>query len=416
VKDVHQDGTISVLFGCDHNCLSSVKPGAEVMRFKEANVRLVGPMGAHEELLRLHVVIKADAVQEAELPASPAFVSDIEPALHDPKELKKLAAYVKAVMPTVVHVDEVRRTFSMHEIVQGQILQGLGSQTDRMRALLHCRCGQYLDEEQSDRRLHPVFREIACVAAALAVTCRRLGALEGEGWGCGMLMRIFETARETWGYDSRVTTRCLTLAHAVLVADICHQWLMKNTITSSVNELADVPAVREVLDACVGPFNLARCLRTYLSTDSSKLTNLNDTRLKCMSWRYRSLRGSVDTDEKVLEQMGEVVRLEADATQRWDLLVIQLKAVAAAAIRLQAYGLIDKSLQMHEKALQMSTELLGSDHPHTMFVQVQIFGLKQKLGLVGGGAALATFVNGNLQIGVAPPGLQAKAKAERGGN
>lgn len=84
--ETHQDGTISVVFGCDFNCLSSVKPGAEVKRFKvcvcggaalwgrvvamrfaltcvvkESNVRLVGPLGAHVQLLGMQTVVTADS-------------------------------------------------------------------------------------------------------------------------------------------------------------------------------------------------------------------------------------------------------------------------------------------------------------------------------------------------------------------
>lgn len=40
--ETHQDGTISVVFGCDFNCLSSVKPGAEVKRFKVWRRSFVG--------------------------------------------------------------------------------------------------------------------------------------------------------------------------------------------------------------------------------------------------------------------------------------------------------------------------------------------------------------------------------------
>jgi hypothetical protein len=365
VMEIHQDGTISVVFGCDHNFLSSVKPGAEVKRFKEGNVRVVGPLGAHRELQAM-TQLASELAPDLELPAT-----DMEPALHDPVELKKIAAYLKAVMPCIVQVDEVRRTFSMHEIVAGHIRQGLGCQTDRMRALLHARCGQYLDETLIDPKLHKVMREISCAAQDVTVTCRRLGLLEGEGWGTGMLLRIYEMTREVWGNESMVTTRCLTLTHALLTADLCHHWLMSNTIKQSIKELADVPSVREILDACVGPFSFVRCMRTYLGPDCNKLVNLNPNRLKCMSWRYRTLRGSVETDEKMLHQIAEVLR-EADPAWVWDISTMQMEAMSVNAVRLIDRGLGDRAMRMLEQALKLSVVLLGDEHPQTKYLRMQM--------------------------------------------
>ena len=414
VMEVHQDGTISVVFGCDYNCLSSVKPGCEVKRFKEGNVRLAGPLGAHEQLVGMQAISTSDSPEEvaaAERNAKES-PSDMEPGLHDPQQLKIIAAYLKAVMPTIVHVDEVRRTFSMNEIVAGDIARSLGPQTERMRALLHCRCGHYLDEEKTDPRLQAVMREVTCVAAGLSVACRKLGGLEGEGWGCGMLLRIYETARETWGVESLVSTRCLTLAHAVLVADLCHQWLMKSTVTPSMKELSDVPAVREVLDACVGPFSFARCMRIYLGPDCSKLSNFHASRLDGMSWRYRSLRGSVETDEKVLKQIGDTLARLPDPAAAWDVRVIQMGAMSVAAMRLRERGLPDRSLRMYEESLALCLELLGAEHPHATYLKLQLFAQrKQVMGKEVGGS-LENFLRGGLQLEPAPVAAAA-APAQR---
>ncbi len=403
VMDLHQDGTVSVVFGCDDNCLSSVKRGGEVKRFKESNVRLIGPKGEHEDLLRMQSATSAQEAS-AEAPASASIVSDMDPALHDPRELKKLAALMKAVMPSIVHVDEVRRTFGMHAIVAEHILQWQGCPTDKMRALLHCRCGRYMDDECVDPKLNAVVREVTCVSAALAVTCRRFGGLEGEGWGSGMLLRIFEIARDNvWGLTSRVTKRCLTMAHALLAADLCHQHalgkLNSDSITLAVDELAEVPAVREVLDTCAGPFSLLRCLRAHLAPDCNKLANADKNRLKCMSWRYRTLRGCAETDETLLQQISDAVRSEADPAALWELRVVQLKALSAAASRLMYRGQIEKSAHMLEQALEMNIELLGVDHPHTMFLKVQLFGLKKQLGQISAGVQLEMFVKSGMQLG-----------------
>ena len=53
------------------------------------------------------------------------------------------------------------------------------------------------------------------------------------------------------------------------------------------------------------------------------------------------------------------------------------------------------------QALEMNVELLGSDHPHVMFLKVQLFGLQKQLGLVGAGVDLEAFIKGGMQIGAA---------------
>ncbi len=382
VMEVYKDGSIGVIFGCDQNVLTPAKPGAEVLRFKEGNVRLLGPKGAHEDVL------------DAYAPTQTGFLppSDMCRELHDPQELKKVAAYLKAVMPAVVQVDEVRRTFGMHEIVAGHIQRALGCQTDRMRALLHARCGLYLDEEHADPRLHKVMREITCVAAELAVTCRRAGRMEGGGWGAGMLLKIFGMSRYAWGEESLVTTRCLKLAHYVLVGDICHQLVVSQGVCTSegILGLCDAPSVREVMDVSVGPFNFMRCMLSYLGADGSSSAarpnpNPNPYMLKGVSWRFRSLRGTVDTDEKVLKQIRDALA-EADAAWHWELSVTLMNAMSAAAQRLGGRGLTERSVCMYEQALKMSSELLGGEHLQTQYMKYQLQGQQKRLVAGGGGS------------------------------
>jgi hypothetical protein len=424
VMEVHQDGTTSVVFGCDVNYISSVKPGAEVSRFKQSNVRLAGVAGAHEELLGLK------SLQRKQLNASSSseehdandgsgapLVSEMHPALHDPQELKKIAEYFKELMPTIVQVDEVRRCFSMHSIVAEDIGRGLGFQVDRMRALLHFRFGQFLDEERerADLKSHSVLREITCVAAALAVTCRRLGSLEGDGWGCGMLLRIFETARETWGGDSLVTNRCLTLSHAVLVADLCQQWLsshsLPTTITAAcIKDLAAVPSVREILDACVGPFNFMRALRTYLNPNSDGSKAAVTNRLTILSWRYRTLRGSVETDEKLLSQIEEVLSAQSDPAVLWEMAVVQLTAMTAAGMRLSRKGLVERAIRMYEVSLERSVKLLGAQHPQTLYLKLLLLAQQNRVAGASGASSLDSLSRSGLGLAGGSQGAPTQEK------
>jgi hypothetical protein len=136
-----------------------------------------------------------------------------------------------------------------------------------------------------------------------------------------------------------------------------------------------------------------------------------------MSMRYRTLRGCVETDETLLRQISDAVRAEADPAALWDLRVMQLKAMSAAATRLQYRGLIDKSVQMLGQALELNAELLGGDHPHTMFLKVQLFGLQKKMGLIGSGVQLEAFIKDGMQMSalahkLSPPVQQKAAGGE----
>jgi hypothetical protein len=395
VMEVHKDTSVSVVFGCNYGALSCVKPGVEIQRFKMANIRMMGPLGAHEELLRLMpstTPLSSTPPPPPPLPPTPPSppprpVSDMDPVVHDAKELKRIAAHLKAVMPTLVQVDDVRRTFSMHGIVAGFITHVFGTQTDRMRALLHARCGYFMDEEHAHPKLRKTVLEITCVAAELVVTCRRLGRLEGEGWGSAMLLKIFGTARYAWGEDSLVTKRCLTLCHALLVADICQQHLVVNDVLqSSVEEICNLPSIRELLDVCVGPFSFVRCVRTYLGTELSNLTNPYPNLLKCVSWRYRILRATVDLDENTLKQISDTMR-DADPALHWDLSIIQMDALFAAAQRSSMHGLAERSVRLYEQALELGMKLLGSENPQTKYLQLHL--QKQQKRLAGGSAGAA---------------------------
>lgn len=185
-----------------------------------------------------------------------------------------------------------------------------------------------------------------------------------------------------------MTTRCLKLAHSVLVGDVCHQLVVSQGIRSSegILGMCDAPSVREVVDVSVGPFNFMRCMRLYLGTDGSSVAaGPNPYALKGVSWRYRTLRGTVDTDEKLLKQISDVLA-EADPAWHWHLSVTLMNAKSAAAQRLGSRGLTERSVRMYEQALKMSCELLGGEHLQTQYTKLQLQGQQKRLAGGGGGS------------------------------
>jgi hypothetical protein len=128
--------------------------------------------------------------------------------------------------------------------------------------------------------------------------------------------------------------------------------------------------LRQILDNAVGPFNFVQIVRAYVTPEKDswgQLKNVHDNRwrvrvcaslgaraarvtrlanrLNSMSWRYRTLRGSVETDEKMLQQLtkaglcaavllGEVCdmwpqaeRAETNELRKWDLSVQLVEAM-----------------------------------------------------------------------------------------
>jgi tetratricopeptide (TPR) repeat protein len=170
--------------------LSALKPGAEVKRFKAGNMRVLGAHGV------------AAAVQEVE-------------------GLKRLAGVLRC--SGLVQVDEGKRTFCMHQLLQQAVGRELGwqEQCERMRQLLHTRCGQFGDEKYFDVGLYGVMREVASTAFSAV---ERLRAEEGVGvdttWCSGMLLRLYEVAREVYGAETEFPRRVISAAFNSIVANM----------------------------------------------------------------------------------------------------------------------------------------------------------------------------------------------------
>jgi tetratricopeptide (TPR) repeat protein len=176
--------------------LSALKPGAEVKRFKACHVRA------------RRVDCVAGAVQEVE-------------------GLKRVAAVLRG--SGLVQVDEGGRTLGMHQLLQQAVgsLLGWRGQCQRMRQLLHARCGRFGDEVEFDVGLFGVMREVAAAAVDAVGRVKEEGKETGDAWCSGMLLRLYEVAREVYGAQTEFPNRVLAAAHGSLVADLVREEAMR---------------------------------------------------------------------------------------------------------------------------------------------------------------------------------------------
>jgi tetratricopeptide (TPR) repeat protein len=163
--------------------LTKLRPGAEVMRFKQEDVK-----GA-----------RAEGVLE-----------DVTDALGD----------VAAALGSsgLVEVEEGSRLFGMHQLLQQAVRAVLGdTHDDAMAALLEVRCGCMGDEDRFDHRMYGVMREVVG-AAGHVVGRMKAAAAERAVWVCGMRVRVLQFARTVIGWQSLD----VHLFHDALEADLRH--------------------------------------------------------------------------------------------------------------------------------------------------------------------------------------------------
>ena len=91
-------------------------------------------------------------------------VDGVAGAVQEVEGLKRVAAVLRG--SGLVQVDEGKRTFGMHQLLQQAVGRELGwrGQCQRMRQLLHARCGRFGDEVNFDVGLYGVMREVAAAA------------------------------------------------------------------------------------------------------------------------------------------------------------------------------------------------------------------------------------------------------------
>jgi tetratricopeptide (TPR) repeat protein len=250
----HADDTVSVVFGCETGAcralatpalsfcnicageLSALKPEAEVKRFKAGNVRVRGADGV------------AAAVQEVE-------------------GLKRVAAVLRS--SGLVQVDEEQRTFGMHQLLQQAVGRelGWGQLCGRMRRLLQARCGQFGDEDRFDVGLYGVMREVAATALNAIGKVKVEGGDTADAWCSGMLLRLYDVAREVYGAAAEFPNRVLAAAHSSLVGDLLRELVMTEGCTSAgrimtLRQLAyKVPHLTHVIEHYPN-FDLEACLKS----------------------------------------------------------------------------------------------------------------------------------------------------------
>ena len=179
-----------------------MKPLAEVKRFKAGNVRVRG-------------------------------VEGVAPAVVEAEGLRRLAAVLRR--SGLVQVEEGQRVFGMHQLLQQAVGRELGwdEPCARMRQLLHARCGQFGDEYQFDVGLYGVMREVAAAAVAAAGRVKAEGGEAGDAWCSGMLLRLYDVAREVYGAEAEFPERVLAAAHGSLVGDVVGERVMREGCTSA---------------------------------------------------------------------------------------------------------------------------------------------------------------------------------------
>ncbi len=193
-------------------------------------------------------------------------VEGLAACVQEVEGLKRVAAALRD--SGLVQVDEGQRMFGMHQLLQQAVGMELGwlEQCQRMRQLLHARCGQFGDESLFDAGLYGVMRDVASVAVAAAVQVNaKERETEKEAWCSGMLLRLCDIARSVYGTDDKFFNHVFGAAHGSLVGDLVEELVIREGCTSAgrcktLQELVhDAPHVWCVVEM-YPEFDLTKCL------------------------------------------------------------------------------------------------------------------------------------------------------------
>jgi hypothetical protein len=331
--------------------MSAMKPGAEVKRFQIGDVRVLPAEGLVFELQK-------------------------------EGQLREVAQILEST--GLVLVDETNRTFGMHQLIQlavGEVL-GWQEQCERMQTLLHARCGQFGDERYLDFRSYSVMREVLSAAFAIVKRMRDFGYCQGEAWCSGMLLRLYEEAREIHGNDTETSNLIFNAAQGSLIADLVFGHLIKGGHTAKergmeLKAILELPYIKDVAD-CYNS-NLRQCLidqgRLVIQDDGSSVHAVEllegnhgkavcDRHLRTMRWRFHTLCGNKSSDENMLSEILGVYNTEDEATGRWEVGV----ALGAAyySVGVSCYQLdAQKEILSFEQSLRIRLDTLGEQHPDT---------------------------------------------------
>ena len=180
-------------------------------------------------------------------------VEGVADGVQEVEGVKRVAAVLRS--SGLVQVDEGKRTFGMHQLLQQAVGRQLGwqEQCQRMRQLLQARCGRFGDEPHFDVGLYGVMREVAAAAVVAVGRVKEEGEEAGDAWCSGMLLRLYEVAREVYGHEAEFPNRVVAAAHGSLVGDLMLEEVMREGgrwagRRMTLRELVDAaPHVRDVL-------------------------------------------------------------------------------------------------------------------------------------------------------------------------
>ena len=180
-------------------------------------------------------------------------VEGVADGVQEVEGVKRVAAVLRS--SGLVQVDEGKRTFGMHQLLQQAVGRQLGwqEQCQRMRQLLQARCGRFGDEVEFDVGLYGVLREVAAAAVVAAGRGKEEGEEAGDAWCSGMLLRLYEVACGVYGHGAEFPNRVSAAAHGSLVGDLVLEEVMREGgrwagRRMTLRELVDAaPHVRDVV-------------------------------------------------------------------------------------------------------------------------------------------------------------------------
>jgi tetratricopeptide (TPR) repeat protein len=252
-------------------------------------------------------------------------VEGVADGVQEVEGMKRVAAVLRG--SGLVQVDEGNRTFGMHQLLQQAVGMQLGwqEQCHRMRQLLQARCGRFGDEVEFDVGLYGVMREISTAAFVAVGRVKEEGNEVGDGWCSGMLLRLYELAREVYGAEAEFPDRVLAAAHGSLKADL------------------------EEAEAGVGR-----------SGDGGLVVGGHE--LRAMRWKLHTLMWDMQSHKSMIEEIGEVYENEAESGGKWQVGVALGAAYHTAG---NSYKKLEDSISAHECALRFHLVTLGEQHPAT---------------------------------------------------
>ncbi len=352
-------------------------------------------------------------------------VDGIADAVQQVKGLKRIAAVLRT--SGLVHVDQDKRTFDMHQLLQQAVGKELGwrAQCQRMRVLLQARCGRFGDEANIDVGLFGSMREVTAAAFDAVGRLKEEGGEMGDGWYSGMLLRLYDVAREVYGhaFTEEFPNRVLVAAHGSLVADLMREEVVRlggilvgrrmplREFVDAVPHLRNIVVYGEfpkeydlmqlmrdirglrVLDNGSGGY----CVEFQEDVEAAKLRNsdgglvVGGQRLRAMLWSFR--RGTMKTVqsyEEMMDDIGGVHDGEAEGEGRWEVAVALAKACSNAGRFYFEKKRWKEAIDLFERAHRMHLDTFGEMHPATA-VTLENLGAALGIGMGRGHTAIMMY-------------------------